>query len=67
MNSKALYRKGVAQYHLHDYEGAQQSLSTAQEITPGGQSKACMFLFCKIKIHSCNMITFCVLSVFFFL
>ncbi|XP_071482003.1 tetratricopeptide repeat protein 9C-like [Diadema antillarum] len=32
-NEKALYRKGVALYHMRDYEGAFQSLSLAQKLS----------------------------------
>ncbi|XP_041467872.1 tetratricopeptide repeat protein 9C-like [Lytechinus variegatus] len=38
-NVKALYRRGVARYHLHDYEGAHKSLSKANRISPESNIK----------------------------
>lgn len=46
MNEKALYRRGVARYQLHDYEGAHQSLSKAQEISPGDSNIKKYLLLC---------------------
>eukprot|EP00057_Strongylocentrotus_purpuratus_P001522 XP_001199567.1 PREDICTED: tetratricopeptide repeat protein 9C [Strongylocentrotus purpuratus] len=37
-NGKALYRRGVARYQLHDYQAAHDSLSKAQEVSPGDSS-----------------------------